>query len=118
MENIKLQWIQKTMTTAQAMGFQIVIVDTDGVTHGKLQEPNRKRKPLQFPMGAIKKHIAMHIPLEQMPIGEVFKIPGAEYGVERIQSCLSSYLSRTYGKDAHISTLNREHDFVEVMRTA
>lgn len=118
MEAVKLQWIQRTMAAAQGMGFQIAIIDTDGVTHGELQKDKPNRRKLEFPMGTIKKHIDLFLPMSNMEIGKVYQVPGGVYGVERIQSCISSTMARIYGKDSHMSTMNREKHFVEVMRIA
>lgn len=116
MELVKLQWISKTIASAKAMGLQIAIVDTDGITHGGIEEKKRKAK-CPFKFGEVTKHIGNHLPAE-IKIGEVYEVPGAEFGIERVRSTVSAALSKKYGRDAHVTSLNREADSVQVMRTA
>jgi hypothetical protein len=118
MELVKLLWINKTLAAAEAMGFQIAIVDTDGTTHGKLEEPKKKRAALAFPFGSVANHIKMTMPVQSMMIGQVYIIPGAEFGVERVRSTASSMVSKIYGKECHVTSMNRETDTVEIMRIA
>jgi hypothetical protein len=118
MELVKLLWINKTIAAAEAMGFQIAIIDTDNVTHGKLEDTRKKRAALAFPFGSVANHIKMTMPVHEMMIGQVYSIPGAEFGVERVRSTASSMVSKMYGKECHVTSMNRETDTVEVMRTA
>ena len=118
METVKSLWINKTITAAEAMGFQIAIIDTDGITHGKLADPKKKRAALAFPFGAVANHIKMTMPIHDMMIGQVYRIPGAEFGIDRVRSTASSMVSKMYGKECHVTSMSRETNYVEIMRTA
>jgi hypothetical protein len=118
MEQVKELVMKRALANLSTIGCRYAIIDPDGVKHGDLEIVGKKIRTRSAPiygMGTLKKYYSPFI--EQMTIGEVVSIPPGEFTTEKIRGAICSELFRLYGKGNYTTTVNRNKNVVEVLRT-
>jgi hypothetical protein len=82
----------------------------------KKAEPKRTRK-LRRPFGAITNYFRPFLD-GCANVGDVAVIPGGDFNLVELRSAIAAYCSTKWGNATHTSTMNREKNQIEVLRTA
>lgn len=107
--------VQRFMNVANANGIQYHIVMPDGEEYGGIKA-KRTRAPSQYPhgtfVGIFRERCA------DMDPGELRAIDAGDIDLEKLRSGLTAAACSAWGVDTHTSSVNRENNTVELLRTA
>lgn len=107
--------LNKAIAILNSLGCQFAIIDADGNQHGDLTVViERQRSISLYPRGEPTKFVSGY--LSTIKTGQVVEIPFEKYGREKLQSWISSYMYRTFGRDSYTSHINDATGFIEVLK--
>lgn len=107
--------LNKAISILNSLGCQFAIIDSDGNQHGDLViATERQRSSSQYPRGEPTKFVSGY--LSTIKTGQVVEIPFEKYGGMKLQSWVSSYMYRTFGRDSYTSHINENTGFLEVLK--
>ena len=121
MKEIQMKEIQRIVKFLENTDckFAIVTPDNQTFTNGLdvvESKPRARRSPLRYAYGTIAAWYKPHIKLDA-EVGSVQEIPCGQFPLEDIRHGVSSFLSRSWGKDTHITNVAKNGN-IEVLRTA
>lgn len=115
MDKIEMMNISRALKLLDASGCSYAILDRFGTQYGELTlNVKKKRKKGMYKWGELTNYVRSY--MKDMTVGVVVHIPAGDYSLEKVQSVASSFFTRTYGKDAHTTTINRDTGMVEIVR--
>jgi len=110
--------IAKAVELLKASGAQFKVISPNGDEFGELEvAPAKGKKTFRFGRGELS---CIYKPtLETLKVGEVATIKNPDpnkFDIEDIRSSACSWISKSWGTDAHTSTIDRTFDVLEILR--
>lgn len=118
MKEIQMKELQRAINYMTAIGCNFKVITPEGEEFGTLEvvvHKSRNRKPLRYEFGAISRWYRPQIDLDA-PVGSVQTLTCGEFSPEDIRSGACSLLTKQWGKDTYITSVNG--DLIEVLRTS
>jgi hypothetical protein len=116
--NMKIHEIalNKAINILQSLNCEFAIIDAQGNKHGNLliTEQTKTRGKNIYPYREAVNFCGQY--LCHLQIGQVAQLPYEKYGANKVQSWVGSYMHRAYGKESYSTHINKETNFVEVLR--
>lgn len=114
---IKQRVIEDVMRKLMSLGVEYKIVTPVG-EYGDLETvkpvAQRKKSALRFPRGELRNHYMPYI-INLKPGDEVI-IPGAKFGVDAVQSGLTSWTISNWGHGSVVTMRDKDKDTLTVLR--
>lgn len=110
--------IERAVNMLKGAGAQFKIITSDGQEYGELHvaEPvQRKRKVYTRPQGEMRDHYLPHV-IGMVP-GGYAEVPAGPYSLEDVRGPLTAWIHAKWGPGSAITSVNREKNVVEVIRT-
>lgn len=110
--------IERAVNMLKGAGAQFKIITADGQHYGELEiaaPEQRKRKVYTRPLGEMRDYFKPFV-VGMIPGGYV-EIPAGKYELEDIRGPLSAWMHSKWGTGSAITSINREKNVVEVIRT-
>lgn len=109
--------IERAIALLNAAKADYKIITPDGEEFGNLIGAKRPGKKVYTrPRGTMLQHFKPFI--EAMQPGECVKVPADFYDVEDVRGPISSWCSANWGVGSAITSIDRTHNVVEVLRVA
>jgi len=119
--SLKDRTIDDLLTVLRNLGCSYYVKTSEGaeLKHGdivsvKMAPPQRRKRNFEFPKGELGNYVRPFI--ENLKPGESTFVPGGKYGPDKLQSSTTALCSRLFGNKAYMTSTNREHNALEVLR--
>lgn len=110
---------QKALAVIKASGAQYRIVMPDGTHYGTLPytapQPEKKRRNLRHPYGALKGHYFPYV--KDLQPGGYVEVPWGAFLPGPLMSAISAWGCHLWGTGKIITAINRDKKCIEVMRS-
>lgn len=116
MNDIQKKALDNALRLLTGLGCQYVVIDADGVKHGEIAESRKKRRPNKYPMGTFSSYLRPYI--TPLNVGGSVDVPFGQFDGFELQSSIASLAHKLWGSNAHMSSVNRAKQIVEVIRIA
>lgn len=117
MATLERRALEMALNALKGLDARFRIELPSGEVYGELAlappEPERKRKPSFWPVGAMTGHFKPY--LEGMVPGEKKTIPCEHFGF-RIQASITGWASKYWGAGSYISQYDRKNNTISIMR--
>lgn len=115
---LQLEQLSRIETVLTNMGCSYAIRLPDGEMLGDLDAlvgKHAKRGPMQFPRGTVRNYFRPMV--DPLLEGQSVLVPFDKFNPESLQSNIASYCTEVWGSKTYITTLRKELNAVEVLRT-
>lgn len=110
--------IERAVNMLKGAGAQFKIITADGQHYGELEAvvpAPRKRKVYTRPRGEMRDHFIKYI-MGMVP-GGYAEVPAGDYSLEDVRGPLTSWACAKWGNGSVMTSINRDKNVVEVIRT-
>ena len=110
--------IERAVNMLKGAGAQFKIITADGQHFGELEAvvpAPRKRKVYTRPQGEMRDHYLKYV-IGMVP-GGYAEVPAGPYELEDVRGPLTAWMHSKWGTGSAITSINRDKNVVEVIRT-
>lgn len=111
---IKRVVLERAINMLQALKAQYKIILNDGSEFGELEVVKSNRRPLRYPLGALRDYYSPFI--KDMNVGDVVVVPIGDFDIDSIQGGICSFAGTTWGLKSVVTHRLPDENTVEVMR--